>query len=1002
MIIAPSTHVRTFAATCATAACLATTTLAASPTPAAAAAADAESLPEAGAVQLEALLQDKAARSHAERKISSNLIYAARIAAGKEAVPGVASLQTAVSVDREKTVLVDIRAVVTPEVLELIKTNGGEIKGSYPETKAVMARLPLSSLEALASDPRIIAINVPKVPVLERSAAPVSSASGYGVAFDQAVEAAAGSPSLRSDTTPLRPRHPDAYTVPGFRASVAEGDVRHRARAARLTFGINGAGLKVGVLSDSFDAFGGGYRADINSGDLPGPGNPNGLMKRIKYAGSGDYREFDAIDEGRAMCQIIHAVLPGAQIYFATAFNSSHDFANNIRALRGIAREPGVYGNVPDSGCDIIVDDVGYGQEAVLRDGATAGVRSPSGIADIKQAVNDVVADGAMYFASAGNSGNKNDGSSGTWEGDFADAGAGRGKLTGSRLHNWNVDGSASKTNTITSGGGFLALEWSDPLGQSSNDYDIVVFNNERTQIIGAAVDFQDGDDDPTEGVYGPARALEAGAKIVIVKWNGARRFLSLETGRGRLQYNTDGHTRGHDTAPGAFGIAATPTTTGVGPSFPIPFRRRNQVERFSSDGPRRVFFDENNIPYNGLTMEAGGGVVRQKPDLTGADGAPTSVPGFERFYGTSAAAPHVAAISGLVKAGLRRAGVKNPRTSEVRDLLQRTAVDIEGPGVDRDSGYGIVDAFKAVQATRAPGGAGIDFAEIRVVEAGNHNNNGRLEPGERARLEISLANVGIDTASNVAATLSTNTPGVTLLASSRRYPDIAPNETASSFRPYAFELEPGFECSRTIRFQLVLNYIGAAADITPQTHNFEVETGLSEIPQFFTALNTTPPPENPRYTAETGLQIGRLLGTGVPSSCENPKETPPKTTSDPDGKRRYDAYTIMNDGPARCITVTYNPPHATPNDNPTNFVGCAAYRQFNPEAVRTGYLGDGGSNYVSNPGSYADVSYSFMAPANAPFTVVVFEATAGGTAGNPPDSNRYGLKIDGVAFCEP
>jgi subtilisin family serine protease len=44
------------------------------------------------------------------------------------------------------------------------------------------------------------------------------------------------------------------------------------------------------------------------------------------------------------------------------------------------------------------------------------------------------------------------------------------------------------------------------------------------------------------------------------------------------------------------------------------------------------------------------GGVVRQKPDLTAADGVQTATPGFNTFYGTSAAAPHAAAIAALVR----------------------------------------------------------------------------------------------------------------------------------------------------------------------------------------------------------------------------------------------------------------------------------------------------------------------------------------------------------------
>lgn len=972
---------------------------------------DENALPPRAASQIEALLRDKNSRTPAQKKVSSELIYAARMAAGKEALPGIAHLETGVVVDNEKKVLVDISAEVTPEVLELVKSHGGEVKGSYAEMKTIVARMPLAAIEALASDARIRAIRLPKVPALQGNASPVSSTTRYSRVFDQLLAAVTVPETLTPETVPMRAALPttNASTVPGFRASVAEGDFRHRARAARLTFGINGAGLKVGVLSDSFDAYGGGYNHDIKTGDLPGPGNPNGLTKRIELAGSGDYFGADATDEGRAMCQIIHAVLPGAKIYFGSAFTGYFDFANNIRALRGISKNPGANGNVPDGGCDIIVDDVGYSQEAALRDGATAGVDSPAAIAAVMQAVNDAVADGCLYFSSAANSGNKNDHTSGTWEGDFNDGGgsasAGLPPNIG-RVHDWNPDGAASTTNRITSGAGYIALEWSDPLGRSSNDYDIVVLNKAGDEIVGAAADTQDGDDDPTEGLYGPGEALSGGAKIVILKHKGAApRFLSMETGRGQLQYNTGGQTRGHATAPGGFSVAATPTTTGVGPSFPVPFAPKNQVETFSSDGPRRVFFDENNIAYNGLTVAAGGGVVRQKPDITGADGAPNSVPGFERFYGTSAAAPHAAAISGLVKLALKKGGDPRPQASQVRTLLQNTATDIEARGVDRDSGYGILDAFKAVQATGAPGGAGLDLGNVVTTEIANSdsNGNGRLEPGETARLDIPLVNVGLNTASNVGASLSTDTPGVTLLAANRLYDDIAPNSTKPSREPYEFALDPSFQCSRTIRFKLTLNYLGAAPGVTPQTHDFEVGTGLTEIHQLFTQLDGTPPPSNPRYDAKTGNdQIGRLLGTGVASSCANPKATPPKSSLEPDLPRRYDAYTIMNDGPARCVSVIYNPPQASPPNNPVNFVGCAAYSKFHPEAVRKGYLADAGSNFVSNPGGFTDVGYSFIAPANAPFTVVVFESSSGGTQGHPPTSNAYGLKVDGLAFCDP
>ena len=75
-------------------------------------------------------------------------------------------------------------------------------------------------------------------------------------------------------------------------------------------------------------------------------------------------------------------------------------------------------------------------------------------------------------------------------------------------------------------------------------------------------------------------------------------------------------------------------------------------VETFSSDGPRRIFFNADGTAYTPGNVSSTGGVLLQKPDLTAADGVSvTGVGGFASpFFGTSAAAPHAAAIAALVK----------------------------------------------------------------------------------------------------------------------------------------------------------------------------------------------------------------------------------------------------------------------------------------------------------------------------------------------------------------
>ena len=77
-----------------------------------------------------------------------------------------------------------------------------------------------------------------------------------------------------------------------------------------------------------------------------------------------------------------------------------------------------------------------------------------------------------------------------------------------------------------------------------------------------------------------------------------------------------------------------------------------NTNETFSSDGPRKIFYsaDGSIITPGNLLFATNGGLTLQKPDLAAADGISTHTPGFLPFFGTSAAAPHAAAIAALVR----------------------------------------------------------------------------------------------------------------------------------------------------------------------------------------------------------------------------------------------------------------------------------------------------------------------------------------------------------------
>jgi subtilisin family serine protease len=556
--------------------------------------------------QIAAFEQEKAARSAVHRKLDSHFVYKLKLDRRQFAVPGMTNWQPRIKFETDGRVLVDIDANVTDELLQKIRSAGGTIVRSAPRFHSVRASVPLASLESLASLTNVTFIR-------------------------RAVKARVFTGSVDS-----------------------EGDVTHGADLARADFFATGAGVKVGVISDSVD-----FLANAQAtGDLP--------ANVIVLPGQSGTDISGSTGEGTAMLEIVNDLAPGAQLYFATAYGSEAGFAQNILDLRS-------------NGCNIIVDDVHYFDESPFQDGIVA------------QAVNSVTADGALYFSAAGNNGNQDSQTSGTWEGDFVDGG----KVTSrsaigsqgefGRLHNF---GSGNFDNVIGPSGTYdVTLFWSDPMGASTNDYDLFTLNSSGMQVDDLSDSQQSGTQDPFE-----ICTAQANDRIVIVKNTGAARFLHLQLetdGAGSLSNSTPGNICGHPAATNAFAVAAVDAND----AYPGLFTIASINESFCSDGPRRVFFNADGSPITPSDFSSTGGIVRLKPDISAADGVSSSVPGFTPFYGTSAAAPHAAAIAALL---LSYDPALTP--DEIRAAFTGTALDIGAPGFDRDSGAGIVMAMPSLQ----------------------------------------------------------------------------------------------------------------------------------------------------------------------------------------------------------------------------------------------------------------------------------------------------------------
>jgi subtilisin family serine protease len=109
------------------------------------------------------------------------------------------------------------------------------------------------------------------------------------------------------------------------------------------------------------------------------------------------------------------------------------------------------------------------------------------------------------------------------------------------------------------------------------------------------------------------------------------------------------------------------------------------------------MFYRADGTPHTPGVFSSQGGIVLNKPDITAADGVSTTLPlngGLNPFFGTSAAAPHAAAIAALL---LSFDTTLSPK--DLRDILMGSALAIDGTGQNPNAGVGIVMPFPALRA---------------------------------------------------------------------------------------------------------------------------------------------------------------------------------------------------------------------------------------------------------------------------------------------------------------
>ncbi|MDF9795962.1 subtilisin family serine protease [Catalinimonas alkaloidigena] len=513
------------------------------------------------------------------------------------------------------------------------------------------------------------------------------------------------------------------YLKTNIGATTSQGDQVMFSDLAKSKYKITGEGNKIGVLSDSYNTLG-GAEAGIQSGDLPGENNPNGYFHPVQVLE--DLLPGEGIDEGRAMMEIIHDVAPGAELAFHTAFLGQASFAQGIVDLA-------------DEGSDIIVDDVFYFAEPFFQDGI------------ITQAV-DIVSDrNVSYFSSAGNSGRD------SYEAEFRPVTdeivlplqIGEDVFPSTYVfHDFDPGPGEDIFQEIAFDPGSnsftIAMQWDEPFASvcegcpgSSSDLDVFIALEEDTETIlyDFSSFFGNLDGDPIEFTsFGFNNSEPISLYLLIGKWVDGEageapdpniiKYISFDGGTimddPTFSSTCVGHSNGEN-------------TVAVGASFffnnPLYFSDidRPIINSYSAFGGTPILFNTK-----GERIEA---QVRNNPDITGPDAGNTTfffpglfigfeVPGttepdeFPQFAGTSASAPHVAAVAAL----MNDINGERLHNTDINKVLMQTATDMDDPftpefdeGYDFKTGAGFVNARKAI-ASVAPLPSVVSFTLINVT----------------------------------------------------------------------------------------------------------------------------------------------------------------------------------------------------------------------------------------------------------------------------------------------
>jgi subtilisin family serine protease len=490
---------------------------------------------------------------------------------------------------------------------------------------------------------------------------------------------------------------------------VTEGVTQLDVKQARARYHVDGAGITIGILADSYNFLGGASK-DVASGQLPGRTNPCGYKTPVDVLHDGG-----TTDEGRAMAQIVHAIAPAARIIFASGNGGQPEMAARILAL---AR----------AGAKVIVDDVAYYDEPLYQQ------------SEVAVAVDRVEAEGVSYFVAVGDSnkvvGGRNVGSyeglhfrPATCQPDVVAADRGSSAI---ECNNFTTAGPADTTDRLTfAGRGNLQviLGWNEPVDGIRTELDLALVNEAtgRVQALAHANNFAS-----EQAFQQLTTQVSAGRyALVVIRYRGAGtprfKFIMIHADNlSGVQFDRSraidvvGPTLfGHNAALGASSVASVPYYTDAAP------------DSFSSIGPAIYCYG----PVQGV--RAARPLVRcvsKQVDIAATDGGQNSFFGTgspHRFWGTSAAAPHAAAVAALQ---LQYRPCASPTSVMAAQAASARRVGNFGPSA---VGRGFLDAVTAVGDTKC--GQRIAFAVLGGHLVGQRRFRAARLAEATSRLRVAL-----------------------------------------------------------------------------------------------------------------------------------------------------------------------------------------------------------------------------------------------------------------------